>query len=305
MLFDDFEFILQDRIVKIQSINKQYDLENNSYISFSGGKDSVVLSKLIDLALPNNNIPRVYINTGIEYIKMVNYVKFLSLSDSRIFIINQSRNIPVTLKLYGYPFKSKEHSDKVFEFKKGSRAPYLFKYLSNNSFSCPNILRYQFTDCFNLNISKQCCYKLKKELAYKWQFNNNKSICITGMRRAEKGLRSKLSCLTNNNKKFHPLSILNDEFMNYFVDYFNIKLCDLYYAPYNFKRTGCKGCPFNKDLQIDLDILYKLLPNEYYQCLHLWKPVYDEYIRIGYRLKYYPHINGVQTNIFDFLSSSD
>lgn len=33
-----------------------------------------------------------------------------------------------------------------------------------------------------------------------------------------------------------------------------------------------------------------ILPNEYKQCLHLWKPVYDEYVRIGYkRLKEYPH----------------
>ena len=69
------EFILEDRIAKIQSINQLYDLEHNSYISFSGGKDSCVLSKLIDLALPNNKIPRVYANTGIEYLDMVKFVK--------------------------------------------------------------------------------------------------------------------------------------------------------------------------------------------------------------------------------------
>lgn len=69
------EFLLQDRIAKIQSINKLYDLENNAYISFSGGKDSTVLSRLIDLALPNNKIPRVYINTGIEYKNIVSYVE--------------------------------------------------------------------------------------------------------------------------------------------------------------------------------------------------------------------------------------
>jgi 3'-phosphoadenosine 5'-phosphosulfate sulfotransferase (PAPS reductase)/FAD synthetase len=64
------EFLLADRLQKIQSINNLYDLENNAYISFSGGKDSTVLSHLIDEALPGNKIPRIYINTGIEY-KMV------------------------------------------------------------------------------------------------------------------------------------------------------------------------------------------------------------------------------------------
>lgn len=71
----DYEFILTDRIAKIQAINEQYDLEHNSYIAFSGGKDSVVLSHLIDMALPNNKIPRVYANTGIEYNDMVKFVK--------------------------------------------------------------------------------------------------------------------------------------------------------------------------------------------------------------------------------------
>ena len=61
------EFLLQDRIAKIKSINQMYDLENNAYISFSGGKDSTVLHYLLDKALPNNKIPRVYFNTGIEY----------------------------------------------------------------------------------------------------------------------------------------------------------------------------------------------------------------------------------------------
>ena len=72
---EEMEFILQDRIVKIQAINEQYNLEQNAYISYSGGKDSTVLHHLIDLALPNNKIPRLYANTGIEYNMMVKYVK--------------------------------------------------------------------------------------------------------------------------------------------------------------------------------------------------------------------------------------
>lgn len=63
----EFDFDLADRVQKIKSINEQYDLENNAFISFSGGKDSTVLSKIIDIALPGNKIPRVFFNTGIEY----------------------------------------------------------------------------------------------------------------------------------------------------------------------------------------------------------------------------------------------
>ena len=63
----DNELILFDRLEVIKSTNQKYDLENNAYISFSGGKDSTILHYLIDMALPNNRIPRVFINTGIEY----------------------------------------------------------------------------------------------------------------------------------------------------------------------------------------------------------------------------------------------
>lgn len=60
------EFLLEDRLQKIRQIVNKYGAEN-FYISFSGGKDSTVLSALVDMALPNNTIPRVYANTGIEY----------------------------------------------------------------------------------------------------------------------------------------------------------------------------------------------------------------------------------------------
>ena len=62
----DNEFLLFDRLEKIKSIINQYG-EDNFYISFSGGKDSCVVSALVDKALPDNKIPRVYANTGIEY----------------------------------------------------------------------------------------------------------------------------------------------------------------------------------------------------------------------------------------------
>lgn len=113
---DSFEFLLQDRIQKIQAINEQYDLLNNGYISFSGGKDSLVLSHLVDLALPNNKIPRLFINTGIEYIDMVKFVKGLAEHDNRIVVFNNKTKIFDVLQEFGYPFKSKQHSHNMTVF---------------------------------------------------------------------------------------------------------------------------------------------------------------------------------------------
>ncbi|MFI3330130.1 MAG: phosphoadenosine phosphosulfate reductase, partial [bacterium] len=59
----------------------------------------------------------------------------------------------------------------------------------------------------------------------------------------------------------------------------------LYLPPFNFKRTGCKGCPFALDLHEQLQTMKQLLPNEAKQCEMIWKPVYEEYRRKNYRLK--------------------
>lgn len=69
------------------------------------------------------------------------------------------------------------------------------------------------------------------------------------------------------------------------IETFNIEICDIYKPPYNLKRTGCKGCPFALELQKELETLKKYFPAERKQCEAIWKPVYEEYRRIGYRLK--------------------
>ena len=290
------EFLLADRIQKIQSMNQLYDLEHNAYISYSGGKDSTVLSHLIDEALPNNKIPRVYLNTGIEYLLLVSFVERERERDSRIQIIRPKKNIKVVLQENGYPFKSKEHSLYLSVYQNSGNTKSVTKYLSrkDSRFRCPDKLKYQFTKDFDIKVSNKCCYKLKKDVAEDWRKENKKLITITGMRSDEGGLRAGLKgCAVFDEgklKKFHPLQPLNEDFIDWYINLRNIKLCELYYPPYNFKRTGCKGCPYSMDLQSQLDVMAMFLPAEKKQCEMIWKPVYEEYRRIGYRLKNQPSL---------------
>lgn len=86
-------------------------------------------------------------------------------------------------------------------------------------------------------------------------------------------------------EKFNPLFPVSEEFEEWLIEREHIKLCKLYYPPFSFKRTGCKGCPFALDLEEQLETMERCLPAERKQCEIIWKPVYDEYRRIGYRLK--------------------
>lgn len=301
----DNELILFDRIEVIKSTNQKYDLENNAYISFSGGKDSTILHYLIDMALPNNRIPRVFINTGIEYNYIVEFVKELASKDDRFIILKPSQPIKPMLEKVGYPFKSKLHSHWLSIYNNSGLTNAVKKYLGeiegNIKFICPNILKYQFTKDFNIKCSEKCCTKLKKDPTKKWQKENNRSIVLTGMRKEEGGAREKLTCIITDKQnklvKFHPLVVVNEDFENWFINKYNIELCKLYREPFNFKRTGCKGCPYSLDLQEQLDIMAMFLPSEKKQCEMIWKPVYQEYRRLGYRLRK----DTGQMSIFDFV----
>ena len=286
------EFLLADRIQKIKSINELYDLENNAYISFSGGKDSTVLSRLIDEALPNNNIPRVYLNTGIEYKSIVQFVEREREKDKRITIVMSKQNIRTMLEEVGYPFKSKEHSQKVNCYQNSGMTKTVINYLGQGTktdFLCPEKLKYNFTPDFKIRVSDKCCRKLKKEVADKWAEENKRPIKITGMRKAEGGLRTSHNACTifdeGNLLKFHPLQPLEESFIDWFIAERKIELCELYYPPFNFKRTGCKGCPFSLDLQNQLYIMAVYFPEERKQCELIWGKVYNEYRRIHYRLE--------------------
>lgn len=172
----------------------------------------------------------------------------------------------------------------------------------------PNQLKYQITNEFNLKISDKCCYRLKKETFHEYEKESGRYIGITGMKREEGGMRSVIKCTVFDDKskqlkRFHPLLVVSKEWEWEFIKRYNVPICKLYYPPYNFERTGCRCCPFAQNLQEELGTLYKLLPNDYKIAKQLWKPVFDEYIRIGYRLKYYPD-ERKQLTIFDYIEQN-
>lgn len=286
------ELLLQDRLEKIRSVISKYG-EENFYISYSGGKDSTALHHLFDLALPGNKIPRVYVDTGIELLSIQHYVYLLAAKDDRFNIVHPKKNIRHVLEEYGYPFKSKEHSlyyDVIKRNGLGCKTAqrYLHPSEERKQYGCPQILRYQFESDLPFKISDQCCVHLKENPIKEWCELNGKRYGILGITGDEGGRRNRAQCMRFKDGKFinfQPLAIVSKEWEDWFLNRYDIKLCKLYYPPYNFKRTGCKGCPFNSKLQKDLDTLAMYFQAERKQCEIIWKPVYEEYRRIGYRLR--------------------
>lgn len=281
---------LDDRIMKIQSVIGEYG-EDQFYLSFSGGKDSTVLHHLLDEAIPGNRIPRVYCNTGIEYVEMVKHVKSLRAQDDRIVMINPGINIQKMLREKGYPFKSKEHAECLASYQHGGKGKWVSDYLNDTGrYGCPKKLKYQFSEGFTVPISDKCCWYIKEKPLHDWAKDHGKTWAILGLMQEEGGRRRSAKCLQDNtrNRKpnsFSPLAVMTSDWEDWYIQSRQIRLCKLYCPPYSFERTGCKGCPFNIHLQHDLDVLAQYFPGERKQCELIWKPVYDEYRRLGYRLR--------------------
>lgn len=289
------EFILQDRLAKIKSTIAKYG-EENFYLSFSGGKDSTVLSALLDMACPGNKIPRVYANTGIEYRLILDFVEREREREHpwELVILKPTKNIRQMLEEEGYPFKSKQHAKRVDMFQRNGRTQSIENYLQSEKAdktlyrSCPNCLKYQFSDDFRMRISDKCCFFMKEKPIDNWAKENNKKYGIVGVMREEGGRRMGAECLAFKGGKlwhFQPLVLVTKEWEDWFIEAYNVDICEIYKPPYNFNRTGCKGCPFALHLQQELDTLERFSPAERKQCELIWKPVYDEYRRLGYRLR--------------------
>ena len=194
----------------------------------------------------------------------------------------------------GYPFKSKKHAKKLGTYQRNGMTKTALNYLNPSedckTFACPKSLRYQFTPEFTkrLKVDYKCCVNLKEKPLADYGKQSGRPYSILGLRKEEGGSRAKAKCLAfqkNRLKNFHPLIVVSDDWEDWFIEAHGVEICEIYKPPYNFHRTGCKGCPFALHLQKELDTLERFFPEERRQCEIIWKPVYDEYRRIGYRLK--------------------
>ena len=87
--------------------------EDGVYVSFSGGKDSTVLLHLVR-EMYGDVIPGVFVDTGLEYPEIREFVRTFD----NIVWLKPKKNFKKVIEEYGYPFISKEVSEKVYYAKK-------------------------------------------------------------------------------------------------------------------------------------------------------------------------------------------
>lgn len=222
------------------------------YVSFSGGKDSTVLLDIVRGLYPD--IDAVYVDTGLEYPELRDFVKTID----NVTWLKPKKNFKSVIQEYGYPIVSKEVANKVHGAKPGNtRWQQLHgTYIDNNTGKLStyyNYKKWEYLLDADFKISDQCCAVMKKRPSLQYEKQTGKKP-ILGLMAAESQKRKtdymKTGC--NAFEKERPqsqpmgfwteqdvLQYLYEKKIPYASVYGDIVLEDGKYRTTGCNRTGC------------------------------------------------------------------
>lgn len=205
--------------------------EDGVYISYSGGKDSTVLSHIVDTAYPDNKIPRVFVNTGLEYPEIVQFVK----RDPRAVLLRPKMNFKQVVQKYGYPFISKEMSQVIYEARRGGK--YMMERalgIGKHANSRYNAVRWKrLLDEDAPRVSHKCCAVMKKNPAKKYEHETGR-VPITGemaeesMIRKQKWLQNGCNGFNLPRPKSTPMAFWREQDVLQYIRINNLEIASVY-----------------------------------------------------------------------------
>ena len=232
--------------------------DGNVYVSFSGGKDSTVLLHIVRSMYPE--VPAVFIDTGLEYPEIRQFVK---VTENTI-IIRPKITFKQVLEQYGYPVISKEVAKAIEENRKNPEGYTKKKFDPNSDY----IKKYGMHYCLakwkvlrdsDIPISAKCCEIMKKTPAKNYEKETGLKPYIATMA-AESNLRKteylKKGCNSFNTIRpaSTPLGFWTEQDIYQYLKEFNVPYCSVYgdilqdnkgkYYSTKVTRTGCMFCMF-------------------------------------------------------------
>lgn len=292
MTEDQLSLIAQDSVLTAPVKMKPF---NNIMVSISGGSDSDIVIDLVLRSIEDRSkVHFVFFDTGIEYQATKNHLDYLEEKYGvHIERARPEKPIPLCSLEFGQPFLSKEVSEYMMRLQKHGFQweDDTFENLIVKYPKCRSALKWWCNEnsrgsdtrfCISRNkllkefiianpptfrISNKCCYYAKKKVATQYKKEHAIDLNVTGMRKAEGGIRANTisSCFTQKDggiSEYRPIWWYSNEDKTTYEEAFNIIHSDCY-TVYGFNRTGCAGCPINREFDSVLEVIQEYEPKLY------------------------------------------
>lgn len=210
------------------------------YVSFSGGKDSTVLKHIVDSMY--NDIPAVFVNTGLEYPEIQRFVREIKSGkydcfNSDVVMLRPEMRFDEVIKKYGYPVISKTVSNKV-ETAKPNNTRWLqlkgqFVNPINGEYSQYNIPQWAFLLDAPFKISDKCCAFMKKAPVKKFNKETDKKPILGLMAEESKArydawIKTGCNAFELKNPQSQPMAFWTEQDVLHYIKKFNVPYCSVY-----------------------------------------------------------------------------
>ena len=262
------------------------------YVSFSGGKDSTVLLDLVRRIYPD--VPAVFIDTGLEYPELREFVKTIQ----NVTWLKPEMNFRKVIETYGYPIISKEVSKRVHWGKRyleeGKVGYWAYQSLTQPVFtkdgnrSPYDTHKYGYLLDAPFKASDNCCKIMKKDTAHKYGKQTGRKPIIATM--AYESQLRKMAWLKNGCNSFDatnpvsaPMSFWTEQDVFQYIKESNIPYASVYgdikqdkngkYYTTGCNRTGCVFCGFGCHLEKEPNRFQRLKqthPKLWSYCMKPW-----------------------------------
>lgn len=261
--------------LSIKKIREFYERnEGDVYIAFSGGKDSTALLHLIRSIYPN--VKATFVNTGLEYPEIVNFVK----STENIDIIKPTKTFKEVIDRWGYPIISKTVSMAISRYrntKSLDQKEYRLngKIVNGKKLNAGTIpKKWHFLVDAPFKISEHCCNVMKKQPFLNYE-KKTKLKPFIGLMASDSNNRQnyylKYGCniYSSDHIKSMPLSFWTEKDIWDYIKLFNITYCSIYDIK-GIDRTGCVFCMFGiaKEKEDRFESLKVTHPKLYNYCMN-------------------------------------
>ena len=229
-------------------------------VSYSGGKDSSVLLKLVREIYPE--VPAVYVDTRLDFPEVREHVK----ATENVVFLKPEMNFREVIDKFGFCYPSKEVA-RFIESARSGNVIALNRFEGKNADGSENIFfernysRWKYLIDLPLKISDKCCNIMKEKPLTKYQKEKGLRtyaglLASDSFRRRQAWYRT--GCNSFSTGKSKPLIIWTEQdILRYIVEY-NVKIPSVYgdivevkgkLKTTGEKRTGCIFCPIAAHLE--------------------------------------------------------